>query len=94
MLNQSEAVYGFAGWLTSRKERTTMSASDDAAPIAELVKEFCEVNNLPEISGNWPNELIHPTPQGEQCAHVKECNKRDHDFCDKLCSDYSGEVKG
>jgi hypothetical protein len=62
MLNQSEAVYGFAAWLTTRKERTIMSASDDAAPIADAVKQFCEVNNLPDISENWPNNLIHPAP--------------------------------
>jgi len=28
-LNASEAVYGFAAWLTTRTERTVMSASDD-----------------------------------------------------------------
>ncbi len=60
-LNPSEAVYGFAAWLTCRDERTVMSASDDAAPIVELVKQFCEVNNLPDVSDQWPNNLIHPS---------------------------------
>lgn len=59
-LTPSEAVYGFAGWLTCRKEKTVMSACDDAAPIAELVEQFCDANNLSEISENWPNNLIHP----------------------------------
>lgn len=59
-LNSSEAVYGFAAWLTTRKEKTVMSATDDTAPIAKLVDEFCKVNNLPEVSENWPNNLIHP----------------------------------
>ena len=60
-LNPSEAVYGFAAWLTTRKEKTVMSAADDAAPIAKLVSQFCKVNNLPDISNQWPNNLIHPS---------------------------------
>ena len=59
-LNPAEAVYGFAAWLTTRPERTVMSAADDSAPIAELVKQFCEVNNLGPVSESWPKNLIHP----------------------------------
>ena len=60
-LNAAEAVYGFVGWLTSREERTVMSAKDDCAPIAELIKRFCTENNLPEVSDQWPLNLIHPS---------------------------------
>jgi hypothetical protein len=60
MLNASEAVYGFAAWLTTREERVVLSAMDDAAPVCALVKRFCEINNLPEITEQWPNHLIHP----------------------------------
>jgi len=60
-LNQSEAVYGFAAWLTTREEKTVMSAYDDTASIVNLVKQFCEVNHLPEVSEHWPNNLIHPS---------------------------------
>ena len=60
-LNPSEAVYGFAGWLTTRKDKTITSSSDDAALIAFLVKEFCEANSLPDVSENWPENLIHPS---------------------------------
>ena len=38
-----------------------MSASDDAAPIAELVDRFCKENSLPDVSEQWPNNLIHPS---------------------------------
>ena len=61
ILNQSEAVYGFAAWLTTREEKTVMSAYDDTASIVNLVKQFCEVNHLPEVSEHWPNNLIHPS---------------------------------
>lgn len=60
ILNPSEAVYGFAAWLTTRDKQTVMSASDDAAIIANLVKQFCEVNHLPAVSKDWPQHLIHP----------------------------------
>ncbi len=45
-LSASEALFGFAGWLTSRPERTVMSSKDDAACVADLVGEFCDVNNI------------------------------------------------
>lgn len=59
-LNPSEAVYGFAAWLTTRKEKIVISAADDAL-IASLVSQFCKVNNLPDVSNQWPNNLIHPS---------------------------------
>ena len=84
-LNQSEAVYGFAAWLTCRDKKTVMSASDDAAPIVELVKQFCETNHLPKVSGQWPNNLIHPSGEvavsgvghNKQTREDHEKNKED-----------------
>ena len=61
ILNPSEAVYGFAAWRTCREEKTVMSSGDDAAVIADLVAQFCKVNNLPAISEHWPSNLIHPS---------------------------------
>lgn len=66
ILNLSEAVYGFAARLTCRTE------AHDSAPIAELVKQFCEVNHLPEISEQWPSNLIHPS--GEVAISRKGSN--------------------
>ena len=60
-LNASEAVYGFAAWLTTREEKTTMSAANDSGVVAELVGQFCKVNSLPEVTENWPHNLIHPS---------------------------------
>ena len=60
-LNPSEAVYGFAGWLTTRDAETIMSSRHDCAVIAKLVEEFCAANCLPPVSENWPNNLIHPS---------------------------------
>lgn len=60
-LNPSEAVYGFTAWLASRNSKIVMSASNDVAPVADLVLQFCEANNLPEVSEQWPGNLIHPS---------------------------------
>ncbi len=58
----SEALYGFAGWLASRSERTVLSSSDDAgiAVAVELVVEFCEANHLAEPREGWHDNLVHP----------------------------------
>lgn len=56
-LNPSEAVLGFAAWLTTRDEVTTMSARHDSGVIADLVKEFCSVQGLEDISAAWPDNL-------------------------------------
>ena len=60
-MNASESLLGFCGWLTGREEKTTMSSVDDAAPIAELIKEFSEANGLPEPRDGWQKDLVHPT---------------------------------
>lgn len=56
----SEAIFGFCGWLTTRENKTVMSAKHDAAKIAQLIEEFCEINNLSEARNNWTDLLIHP----------------------------------
>lgn len=59
-LNASEAVYGFAAWLTTRPEKTVLSSVDDSAIVAQLVDLFCKTNNLPDVSEDWPDNLRHP----------------------------------
>ena len=60
-LTAAEAVYGFCGWLTTREVKTIMSASDDAAPIATLIDQFCKENKLQDPRDGWDNNLIHPS---------------------------------
>ncbi len=56
-LSGAEAVYGFAAWLTGRKEKTVLSSSDDAAKIADLVDIFCKGNKLDFPSIGWSKDL-------------------------------------
>ena len=59
-LSGSEAVYAFAAWLTTRDNKITMSASNDAAAVAELVEIFNKKQNLeePREDGSWTDEII------------------------------------
>ena len=59
-LTGSEALFEFCGWLTTRKEKTVMSSTNDAACIAELIKEFCETNKLVDPRNDWDKRLTHP----------------------------------
>jgi len=59
-LTGSEAVFGFAAWLTTRDEAVTFSAQHDAAPAAELVHEFCKANVLTDPREGWSDQVIRP----------------------------------
>lgn len=59
-LSASEAVCGFAAWLTTRDVRTVMSSGDHASPIAELVDDFCRENDLEKPRDDWATRLRHP----------------------------------
>ncbi len=59
-MNGSESIFGFVGWLTTRRESITMGAAYDAAAPCDLIAEFCRVNNLPEPRQGWEDNLTHP----------------------------------
>ena len=59
-LSASEAVYGFAGWLSGRKQKVTFSHMHDAGIIAELVDEFCLANDFEAPRDHWEKYLVHP----------------------------------
>ena len=50
----AEAIYGFASWLSTRKQIAVLSSNHDAALGAELVQEFCDANKLPAPRDNMP----------------------------------------
>ncbi len=59
-LTASEAVYGFASWLTTRYDAITISANHDASGIAELCERFVEENKLDAPRNGWEKTLSHP----------------------------------
>ena len=51
-ITASEAVYGFAAWI---------GANYNAAPVADLVKIWCDANHLPDPRDNvYPKNIIQP----------------------------------
>jgi len=59
-MTASEALYGFAGWLTSRDQQVVFSSRDNAALAADLVCEFCSVNKLSVPRNDWTDKIIMP----------------------------------
>lgn len=60
-LSASEALFGFAAWLTSLEAPVTFSRYHNAGTAAELVDMFCKANNLTMPRDGWHHQLIHPT---------------------------------
>lgn len=78
MLTASEAVYGFAGWLTTRQKPVIFSESHNAAPVAQLVNAYVTEQQLDPPRDNW-NKHLRPmtlvatelTNQPLECAGGK-----------------------
>ncbi len=56
----SEAVYGFAAWLTTRDDAVTFGSTSNCAPIVELVARYCEANGFEAVSERYPENLTYP----------------------------------
>jgi hypothetical protein len=59
----TEALYAFAGWLTSRDTPITMGATHYAAEAAEAVEAFVKSQGWPQPRHNWMSR-IKPYPSG------------------------------
>jgi len=63
-LSASEALFAFCGWLTGRREVTTMSAAHECSCVAELIQEFINRHNLENPRNGWEDNII-PENKGE-----------------------------
>ena len=62
------ALFDFMAWLTTRKERITLSAADDASPAADAIKVFAEMRGLSLDDArvqDWQNYTTPPQQQAE-----------------------------
>ncbi len=64
-LSPSEAVFGFACWITTRIEPVTASAAHDSGVWANLVEKFCKTNELDETRVGWEENLKFPIEVNE-----------------------------
>jgi hypothetical protein len=75
-LTGMEALMGFLGWLTSRSEPITFSATHNATLAIELLEKFTAVNNVGGLGPDWPN-FTHP-------EGVTTTNKQHETFKEEL----------
>ncbi len=52
-VSASEALYGFVGWLTTRKEAFTLSSTHDVFPACAAVAEYCKVQGFADPQEGW-----------------------------------------
>lgn len=61
IISPSEAITGFAEWLTSRDDTLIVSRHNDKAKLTVLVERFCEVNNWEAPKKGWDNKIEMPS---------------------------------
>lgn len=60
-ISASEALFGFAAWLTMQDPPVTFGATANAAPMADLVQKWMVANDLdPPREGIFPENIKHP----------------------------------
>jgi hypothetical protein len=60
-ITPSEAIYGFAGWLSVRADHLMIGANYNCIKLAELVDLFCRENDLePPREQHFPLNIKHP----------------------------------
>lgn len=60
-LTAPEALLGFVGWLTTNGKQYEIGPGEDCAVWAEVIKEFCDANDLGEPRDGWDSLLVHPS---------------------------------
>jgi hypothetical protein len=69
----SGAIYDFAGYLTTRDERITLSATDDASPAADAVKAFLTLRGVDQNCQpyfQWPARCSAVRPCASPCGEA------------------------
>lgn len=80
------ALYDFGGWLTSRSTRLTVSATDNASPMADAINQFCSirgVNTRREIPVLSWQDWLAAAPAAPVAAGAPKATTSDRfDLCD------------
>lgn len=57
-MNQSETLFGFISWLTTRNQPVTLSGKHNASVAMDLITMFMKMNHLPLVRENWTDYLV------------------------------------
>ncbi|URC15195.1 hypothetical protein GD1_71 [Paraglaciecola Antarctic GD virus 1] len=58
--NQTEALFGFCAWLTSREIVTKMGENEECGVIAQVIAIYLSFNGFTDPTENFPDNLTHP----------------------------------
>ncbi len=72
LITPSEALFGFAAWLTAREEPVVFSSHHDAAVVVELVGEWMAANALPSPRDGWEKRITHPKAEEEELPSFED----------------------
>ena len=70
-------LFDFMGWLTSRKERIVLSASDDAAPAVDAIRDFATKRGLSLDDAQvqtWREALAQPAQEPVAACPCRSCD--------------------
>ena len=57
-ITNTEAIYSFVSWLTTRSDQITISRHNDSAPALALVERFRKLNGWDPPRENWEDADI------------------------------------
>ncbi|MCP3685443.1 MAG: hypothetical protein GY861_22555 [bacterium] len=63
LLNGSESVFGFCGWLLSLRDDVDLNSINSADMMTYIIK-FCQANELIPPRNGWENNLRFPPSEG------------------------------
>ena len=76
-VSPSEALYGFAAWLTCRDEVIVGGANNNCSPWADAVSDFCKSQEFTEPRDRYSDFLKpypdSPPPADQPCEHECGC---------------------
>ena len=60
-MTASEALFGFAAWLTCQKDPVTFGSTVNSSPMVDLVTRWMTANDLPPPrEGIYPKNIVQP----------------------------------
>lgn len=71
-MNPSEALFGFAAFLTTRDQAITIGAAHSTPAVLELLNHFIKVNSLPRCRDGWEQFLVPVSEGGAAPLPTKE----------------------
>jgi len=77
---QSEAIFAFSAWLTTRKESFMVGGDNEVPPMPQLADDFCKSqgfipprDNYTDFLKDYPTEGCHACGTTDNNNHGTEC---------------------